>query len=332
MTETQITPRQANLNNTTSLYQQALINGNLDVWQRGTSFSNPSNGDYMMDRFYLGLASTAWAATVSRQTFTVGQTDVPNNPKYFARFAITTSTTTYFALNQRIEGVEKFAGHQATISFWAKVDSGTHEITPLVKQKFGTGGSPSSDVNTAGDAQTVTTSWQKFTYTFDVPSISGKTLGTNGDDSLEARLTLENSWTGTLDIAQVQLNAGSTALPFQPKSFEEELRACQRYYERITSAGAGYSFSHGFIGSSNLAEAMWFFKVNKRDIPTTSSSSGNEFDVRSTSTPYAGTSTTFSNQSKESVLVTVAGASASNVPAKIRWKSVSNWIDADAEL
>lgn len=45
-----------------SLFQQAIINGNFDVWQRGTSLTNPASGAFLADR---------WAYVVSADSGTL---------------------------------------------------------------------------------------------------------------------------------------------------------------------------------------------------------------------------------------------------------------------
>ena len=66
-----------------------IINGNFDVWQRGTSFS--ASG-YCADRwrsYYTGGTTTVF----SQQSFTLGQTDVPDNPEFYARLVVTSDST-----------------------------------------------------------------------------------------------------------------------------------------------------------------------------------------------------------------------------------------------
>ena len=112
-------------------------------------------------------------------------------------------------------------------------------------QIFGSGGSPSTFVSGIGVTTcALTSSFQKFTITVNIPSISGKTLGSNNDDCLGVLFWLDagstyNSRTnslgqqsGTFDIAQVQLEAGSVATPFEVRPPGIELALCQRYYHR----------------------------------------------------------------------------------------------------
>ena len=216
-----------------------LINGNFDFWQRGTSGSS----GYVADRWLMGLVGST--AAVSRQSFTLGQTDVPGEPNYYHRMVVTSSAGAgnLAITQQRIESVKTLAGQTATLSFWAKADASKNMAVEFY-QSFGTGGSPSTAVNTIGVTTiALTTSWQKFTVTVAVPSISGKTLGTNNDDFLamffwldagsnfDSRTNTLGQQSGTFDIARVQFEAGDVATPFEERPIGTELALCQRYYQ-----------------------------------------------------------------------------------------------------
>lgn len=219
-----------------------LINGGFDVWQRGTSQTETGYGSD--DRW--GNAFSNSAKTHSRETFVVGQTEVLGNPINYSRSLVTTSNASN-ALNvkyQNIEDVTRFSGKQVTVSFWAKADAAKNIAIEFLQQ-FGTGGSTS--VNGIGSQKiALTTSWAKYTATVDIPSITGKTIGTSSSFQLrfwfeagsdyDARTVSLGNQSGTFDIANVQLNYGSVALPFVPRSFADELRLCQRYYLPITNA------------------------------------------------------------------------------------------------
>jgi hypothetical protein len=129
-------------------------------------------------------------------------------------------------------------------------------------QDFGSGGS--STVVTNLTAQTLTTSWQRFTITTTIPSVSGKTIGT----SSYLRLDLLASPSGTLTygFANVQLEAGNTATAFQTATgtLQGELAACQRYFY----SGA---LSNSLLGSANsTSSAYWSLSlpVTMRIAPT----------------------------------------------------------------
>jgi hypothetical protein len=162
-------------------FRNRIINGNFDFWQRGTSFTG---NEYGADRWIHNRDGTTHTAT--RQPFTLGQTDVPGEPTYFCSTVVSSvaGATNYSALVQFIEDVRTFAGQQVTVSFWAKVDS-TKNIAIELQQNFGTGGSPSATVEAIGTTKvSIGTSWQKVTVTATLPSISGKTLGTDVNNSL----------------------------------------------------------------------------------------------------------------------------------------------------
>ena len=223
-----------------------IINGDFDIWQRGTSFTG---NEYGADRWFNGRIGTTH--TVTRQAFTVGQTAVPNEPTYFSRTVVTSvaGAGNSSILTQKIEDVRTFAGQQVTISFWTKVDA-TKNISVELAQSFGTGGSPSADVTGIGVTKvSIGTSWQKVTVTATLPSISGKTLGTDNNSSLNAIIWFDAGSTynartdslgqqsGTFEIAQVQVERGPVATPFERRPQQVELALCQRYYSTLDTYG-----------------------------------------------------------------------------------------------
>ena len=243
-----------------------IINGNYDVWQRGTSFSLSASVAYTADRWEFG-----GTGTVTRQAFSIGQTDVPGEPTYFAEWNITSNSQNYECV-QKIEDVRNFAGGKLTVSFYAKRSSGTTNLAPRVVQYFGTGGSPSGVVATSlGSAPALTTSWQKFVYTIDVPSIAGKTIGTDNNNSIWISLQISNTATGTIQLAQVQAEPGSTATPFERRSYGQELMLAQRYYEKHIFDNGNYTNATGFAASS-VSYFAYTFQVPKRTTPTYSAS------------------------------------------------------------
>lgn len=256
-------------------FRNKIINGNFDFWQRGTSSS--SVGYQTTDRFRYSDNGTSITITQSQQTFTVGQTDVPGEPTYFYRVAKTVAgnSGTFTAIEQGIEDVRTFAGQTATISFYAKTTSGTVSCSVYLAQYFGSGGS--SNVNTSSTAITLTTTWQKFTATVSVPSISGKTIGSG--NAVFFTLLLPNNSTFTVDLSQVQVEGGTVATPFERRSYGQELALCQRYYEKsfnlstapaqAVGTGAGCFQAVQVVGQ---AAAQYCgsvsFKVTKRTAPS----------------------------------------------------------------
>ena len=235
-------------NFSTSVSSNLLINGGFDIWQRGTSFNSAG---YTADRWVLAYDGTGATRAVTRQAFTVGQTDVPSNPTYFLRYnqSVAGSSGTYNTIEQRIENVRTSAGQAVTFSFYAKADS-ARNLVSTSQQVFGSGGS--SGVYAGNTTHAVTTAWQKFTQTITLQSISGKTIGANNYLSLIFSFPLNSTF--TFDIANVQLNYGAVAMPFVPASFDNALRSCQRYYEK--------SYDLAVVqGTANVSAGLWFTNV-----------------------------------------------------------------------
>jgi hypothetical protein len=210
--------------------KNAIINGAFNVWQRGTSFSNPK-GVYTSDRFQFNYDGTG-TLTASQQTFTPGTAPVAGyEGQYYLRLAQTVAGTGggFSVLQQPIENVQTFAGQTVTVSFWAKGDA-ARALGITLRQDFGTGGS--TLVDTAGAGLTTTTSWVRYSNTIAVPSISGKTVGTSS--SLRLFISLPVNTAQTIELWGVQVEAGSVATAFQTATgtLQGELAACQRYFQK----------------------------------------------------------------------------------------------------
>jgi hypothetical protein len=251
-------------------FRNAVINGNFDIWQRGTSFSNPPNGGYTADRYAVFYDGSGATRGISRQTFTLGQTDVPNEPTYFLRYAqsVAGSGATFNVLATLIEDVRTFAGKTVTISFWAKAASILTMQVVNFTQSFGTGGSPSSSVTTTVvSSLSVGTSWAKYSYSFTIPSISGKTLGSDGNSRVSVDFSLPVNTTFTLDVAQIQLEIGSEATTFERRPIGTELALCQRYYiatDSNSSQKRNFNWSGISVGLVTFAD----FPTTMRVTPT----------------------------------------------------------------
>ncbi len=228
-----ITPKKAFDIINASPNRNVVLNGDFDIWQRGASFSTPTSNAYNADRWlttYNGAGSTF---TISKQAFALGQIDVPNEPESYLRYDVTAagSSETYRQLRNIMESVRSFAGKKITLSLWIKASAGITLANVRLLQYFGTGGTPSSAVYTTfGSSIAVTTTWTRLSATITVPSISGKTIGSNSNDYIALAVGLPVNSAFQLDIAQFQLELGEVATTFAKRTLAAELDLCQRYY------------------------------------------------------------------------------------------------------
>jgi len=249
-----------------------IINGDFGVWQRGTSFANPASASFTSDRWSVVYDGTGATRTISQQTFTPGTAPVAGyEGRYFYRFAqsVAGSGGSYNLFQNRMEQVQTFAGQTVTISFWGKAAASTTIVKLNLEQDFGSGGSPSAAVSTdiASTNFTLTTSWQRFSVTTTVPSISGKTIGTTTPGYLGLRVWIPINSTFTIDIWGVQVEESAVATAFQTATgtIQGELAACQRYLPAFTgptSALMGYAYG------TNTSLYNIPFPVTARTSPT----------------------------------------------------------------
>jgi hypothetical protein len=263
-----------------------IINGDFGIWQRGTSFTLSTGAvTFTADRFFMVMPG---GTVVTRQTFIPGESPVAGyEGKHYIRTVINTNAQNYES-GFRIEDVRTLAGQTATLSFWARSTVGAAALSYAIFQNFGTGGSPSSMVQaseiTGSGPYTPTSQWQRYSYTFSIPSISGKTIGTNDNSYLLVRpFQFATTATNTsVDLWGVQLEAGSTATNFQTATgtIQGELAACQRYYSTSIPTGFTITDFSGMnqgsssavawcsVGSTNDAFTNIQYPVPMRSAPT----------------------------------------------------------------
>lgn len=265
-------------------FRNAIINGDFRINQRAWS-SSTATGTYGFDRWK--QVNSGGTVTMSSQSFTVGSPAATGyEAATFCRVVTASQSATgdYAIFSQVIEDVRTFANSTITISFWAKAASGTPKVALEFQQGFGSGGSPSADVNTYGGQATLSTSWARYSLTATVPNINGKTIGTTANTSfLGIQLWVSggstfNSRTGSLglqnntfDFWGVQVERGSVATPFEQRPIGAELALCQRYYWLIAPPSSGYGKpASGLSANATTVQAcgpIWH-PVEMRSAPT----------------------------------------------------------------
>jgi hypothetical protein len=269
-----------------------MLNGDFSVNQRNFTSTTTHNA-YTFDRFQ--CKATDGTTTLTAQTFTLGTAPVTG---YEATNYLDIASTGQTLSSARsgvaavMEGVRTFANQTVTVSFYAKAASGTPSVAYYLVQDFGTGGSPSTAVNINGNKTAITTSWARYSFTVAVPSIAGKTFGTNKNSSFSLLIygsagsnydTLTNSLgiqTTTISIWGVQVEASLTASDFATATgtIQGELAACQRYYYRIYTGSAyrPYGVGQNFSTTQSLVDTR--LPVTMRTRPTALEQSGTAAD------------------------------------------------------
>lgn len=242
--------------------RNALINGNFDIWTRGTDFVSPSYKGYLADR-WRSLVNGSGSFEFTQETLSPGTTIIPQDTTHYMRFRqITTgSGQTISGFSQPIEDVRTYANQEVTISFYVKANTSLSLGSVRVVQEFGSGGSTA--VTTQAESNiAVTTSWQKYVKTFTVPTINGKTIGTGSH--LDFQIRFPTGQTQIIDIARIQLEPGSEDTPFELRPFAAEKALCQRYYY-------GPLYPRSYIGTATGSANIYInFPAEMRTVPSVS--------------------------------------------------------------
>lgn len=239
-----------------------LINGDFGIWQRGTTFNSITSGQYLADR-WCGIYVNG-TLNVTQQSLTIGD----GSDTYFMQIA---RTSTHASIDdywgQKIEDVRTFAGQKITISFTAKATSGAPVLKTGASQYFGAGGS--SEVFTSVGTHTLSTSWVRYSASVTLPTISGKTVESGNWVSTTFQLPVASGNT-TIQIRDVQMEAGSTATPFQTATGTKqgELAACQRYYWRFGGDSVYQYLAQGYAISTTQTNTLVYCPVPMRTAPS----------------------------------------------------------------
>jgi len=246
-----------------------IINGAMEVAQRGTSVSSITSSGYKtVDRWYTNASGATYSQ--SQESVTVGgETGLPVQFTNFLKHNVTTGNDNT-AIYQYVEDVDSIPSGKVTVSFYAKGTTPDGGLKTRFFQNFGSGGSSEIELTSETQSNTLTSTWQRFTATITIPSISGKTVGTSSYFIIgfgQGSSTSTNAW--VLDITGVQLEVGEQATPFEHRSFGEERLLCCRYFWKGEHYGAGATGGGGGIGIVSCP-----FEVAMRAAPSLTYHSG----------------------------------------------------------
>jgi hypothetical protein len=240
-------------------FRNLIINGAMQVAQRGTSTTGITGGGYYTaDRHQTDLSSQGtWTQSV--------ENDAPTGSGFRKSLKMLCTTadaspaaTDTLRIRHAIEGqnlqsVRKGTSdaQQLTVSFWVKSNLAGTYITSFQDLDNSRYVSKSYTINSSG-------TWEKKTIVFPADTTGAFDNDNNASLSLQFWLgagsnftsgTLQNTWgadvianraVGQTNLAAatnnywqvtgVQLEVGAIATPFEFKPFEQDLRECQRYY------------------------------------------------------------------------------------------------------
>jgi hypothetical protein len=252
-----------------------VLNSAFQIWQRGTSIAQTGAIMYGADRWCSDRAGLDVGTTISRQA-TGDTTNLPN-VQYCARVqrnnATTATTTVYFSQTLETLNSIQFAGKTITVSFYARKGANYSSASSALSLDVNSGTGTDQNVlstytgaaSVISQTATLTTTWQRFTYT-----------GTVASTATELGWYFSYTPVGTagaadyFEVTGFQIDIGSVALPFRTyaATVQGELAACQRYYQRITNSASSsdpllpWSGAVGTTQVSYVYTATTPFRVN----------------------------------------------------------------------
>jgi len=257
--------------------KNVVINGAMNIWQRGTSFAACGN-IYTADRFSHGTTGTTGVVTVSRDTDVPTSTQAGRLFNYSVKVDVTTADGTIGAddfdrLQHVMEGYdfERFVGQYGTLSFWVKSHkTGTYCVA---MRNSGTDRAYISEYTiSAADTWEFKTISVNFNYsggTWDYTNGAGLyiswmlAVGSNNQTTKDAwqngnyqgtssQVNFLDSTDNNFWLTGVQLEQGSVATPFESRPFGEEVALCQRYFQK------SYDIATAPGSITSAGQAIWY--------------------------------------------------------------------------
>lgn len=272
-------------------FRNRLLNSAFQINERGAT--SVANSTYCFDRWYVLTES----GSVTVGALTDPETGRPNG----IRLTQPDVAAKRIALAQVVESANIRDLRSAAVAMAARVRcSASQAIRMAILEWTGTADSVTRDVVNAWANSTFTAGQFFKSTTTNVIATGATTPSANTWTDLTQitglfGASLQNAivmvWTestlaqnATLDIDQVQLEAGSACGTFARRAVEEDLALCQRYYEKL-GGGSGFQRICGPFGTGlTESKAVWLFKVRKRATPTMTNPNGQSSSTDSTTT------------------------------------------------
>jgi hypothetical protein len=272
----------------------ALINGDMVIWQRGTDITAAStpvtNNDdtYVMDRWIL-LSDGNDIVDVKRDP-----TGVEGGSEWDCQLEVET-VDKKFGIVQIIESnnCHELIGGKASLSFYAKVaGSGKLDnVKAAIVSWAGTVDSPTSDIVSAWGAEdtnpTLATSWTyentpaDLNVTTSMAEYKIENIDIDTSNTKNVAVFIWSDVTDTdaddsLHITDVQLTPTESAVAFDRKPISQTASDCERYYET--------SMSWGTVGQY-AGQQVVMGVGSATDGAATGAAGGNRFNTRKRGTP-----------------------------------------------
>jgi hypothetical protein len=282
-------------------FRNRIINGDMRIDQRNAGAAVTAAGAFPVDRFVCAHSTDGAFSAQQDSSAPVG---FVNSVKWTTTTADATLGATQFALlRQKIEGNNVadlgFGTANAktiTLSFWVRssltgtfggsiTNSAQNRCYPFSYTISVADTWEQKSVTIAGDT---TGTWLTTNgIGFDVfwglgvgstySGTAGAWVSTANLYSVTGAVNVMGTLNATFYITGVQLEAGTTATPFERVEFGESLRRCQRYYEVLTNDSNGYSILSSPLVSTANSWTTWRLKQTKRASPTVALFTGNSW-------------------------------------------------------
>jgi hypothetical protein len=228
-------------------FRNAIINGGMEIAQRGTS----GTSGYLIDRW-----------TTNNTSAQSQSSDAPAEFLNSLEFTSNTATFPYFEQNIERANLYHLAGQTCTLSFWAKSVSGSSSLFFEIYRADANDNFGTVTLETAATlATSPSTSWVKYTATF--------TLSSSATTGIRIRIVRNDDSAASTRVTGVQLEAGPVATPFERRPIGTELALCQRYY---FGTGAQFNSAH-YAAGGGVAGYHWYsLPVAMRIAPTVTAS------------------------------------------------------------
>lgn len=211
----------------------SIINGGLNIWQRGNTFAVEPEPEYTVDRWEVQSDGPGGAGrgSLTREEGGAQPGEIDGMWTFMRYSPQVAADAGGPQIRTKLENLRDLSDRRSTFSFLARAQTAIDVNVTIQMEIDGT-------TTVLENVQvSLGTSWERHSVSFDIDNLVGQQVATDGSDFLQLEIRLPNLDSNNVDLARLQLEEGAAATDFEQRDPALEYYLCRRYYQTSLDLG-----------------------------------------------------------------------------------------------